>query len=129
MKKRKKCSIQILDFIKNNFKKNRLFNTINHPANKTLLYLTNLILEKLGINDYAKNPSYEMFGMTVYPILPFLFDYLDFEFILKDNTNFVINKQKLSFNQFYNTCIDFYNNNKDIIPYEYNFYPFCFDNL
>lgn len=50
--KEKECNVIILDYILENYRKELLFYSKNHPCNKLLIELVRRILELLGINDF-----------------------------------------------------------------------------
>lgn len=70
------------DYIKNNYNKTRLFFTMNHPTNDTLIELSKRILSHLEINsdlDFLHNlPEY--LDDVIFPIYPSLIHNLNLEF-------------------------------------------------
>lgn len=48
----KRCDIKILDYILDNYKKELLFYSKNHPSNKVIIELVKRIFEFLGYNDF-----------------------------------------------------------------------------
>lgn len=74
--------IQLSEFVKNNFGKERLLHVFNHP-NKTILSLiASSMLEHLGINDrhIRIGPNADILSKNAFPIYPSLIKHLNIQF-------------------------------------------------
>jgi hypothetical protein len=86
----KQIDIKVSKFIRDNYRKERLFHTVNHPSKPLFIYLGKAILDFLTIKDeitFFKDPLEH----TVYPIYKSHYQNLKFEF---DNSiNYKIQNQ------------------------------------
>lgn len=83
--------IKASHFIMSNYNEFRLFNTVNHPSNKMMWFISNNILTKLGFSDpypYEVGSESELLGNYQLPIFPSVIKHLGLKFI---NTNEPIN--------------------------------------
>ncbi len=70
-----KCDLPLMRYVKENFNKERLFLTVNHPCPKLLVMQINLILESLGmsglsvevISDINKKPPLSKIHLPIHP--------------------------------------------------------------
>jgi hypothetical protein len=74
--------IQISEFVKNNFGKERLFHVFNHPGKTMLALIADLMLAHLGITDrYIHiNPHADILSKNALPIYPSLIKHLNIQF-------------------------------------------------
>lgn len=76
--------IKLSLFIRENYKKNRLFYTFNHPSFVILKYIANSIFKALDIdkneNFFDIFGSIEIFGNSSFPIYPSLYSGLELQF-------------------------------------------------
>lgn len=78
----KPVDIIISDYIKDNYKKYRLFNTMNHPSNILLNEISRRILLKLGYTDIEFDKfSEEQLGDIIFPIYNSIQIGLELEFL------------------------------------------------
>ena len=66
------CDVQVTGFIDENFRRELLFFTMNHPANRLLAFVGQQITELLGVAgrvDQGQMPD-EVLGWTFYPLHP-----------------------------------------------------------
>jgi hypothetical protein len=99
-------NIKISQFIRDNYQKQRLFYTFNHPSKALLIYLGKAILHFLEIEDeiaYRKDP----FAHTIHPIYKSHYQNLKLKF---DNpTAYKINNQEYQHTDYVQKNIDYYN--------------------
>jgi hypothetical protein len=94
-----KC-IYMHDFIKNNYKENILFYSVNHPSKYLLSYLTDEILKYLNINIEDYSNDIDPFNNLIIPIYNCLKNVLNFDITQYNN---MINDKEL-----YNKYIEIY---------------------
>ena len=75
----KQIDIKISGFIRDNYKKNRLFNTINHPSKFIFKYIAEQILKLLDIEDNIQLDR-DFLNHTIYPIYQSNYQNLKFDF-------------------------------------------------
>lgn len=73
--------IKSSDFIEQNYFKERLFHTVNHPSNKLLLFVTNKILERMGLNPIQEVGMAEYLAGHQMLIYPSVMNHLGLQFI------------------------------------------------
>jgi hypothetical protein len=97
--------IKISQFIRDNYQKQRLFYTFNHPSKALLVHLGKAILHFLEIEDeitYRKDP----FAHTIHPIYKSHYQNLKLKF---DNpTGYKINNQEYQHTNYIQKNIDYY---------------------
>lgn len=76
----RKIDICISDWIENNYQKQRLFNTFNHPSTPTLVELSNRILTKLEIQNDLPEITEDLLSHVLFPIYPSTAKNLELEF-------------------------------------------------
>ena len=78
----KELDLKLSEFIKDNFKKERLFHVFNHPNKTILALIADLILERLGINDRYIHMGHnaDILSKNSFPIYPSLVKQLNIEF-------------------------------------------------
>lgn len=97
------CDVKILDYIKENYKRLRLFSEPIHPSNELLIEITKRLLKYLGIENYniKKNHQQELLSTVNVLIYPSVRKILDLEFCVeKYNFNRLFNKQEVSFDEY-----------------------------
>lgn len=116
-KREQNLSFGIADFIENNYKKRRLFWTINHPTNELLYFMSKEILKILGINKKwyeikfpLKKQKQEILNNFITPILPstkkeerllfnidnsYTLDYINDTYIYYDNHKDLVELNKI----------------------------------
>lgn len=86
----KQIDIKVSKYIRNNYQKERLFHTVNHPSKPLFIYLGEAILDFLTIKDeinFFKDPLEH----TVYPIYKSHYHNLKFKF--ENSVNYKIQNQ------------------------------------
>lgn len=71
-KREENLNIHISDFIKNNWRNQQLFFTINHPSLSILLIIIQRIMSHLGLEYEDINWKWEPLQTTVSPIYPYV---------------------------------------------------------
>jgi hypothetical protein len=101
----RQIDIKVSQFIRDNYQKERLFYTFNHPSKALFIYLGKAILRFLGIEDRIalyKDP----FAHTIYPIYKSHYQNLKLQF---DNTTvYKIENQEYQYTDFIQKYIDYY---------------------
>ena len=121
-------TIDMLDFLLNNYKKYRLFGTYGYPAEKFFYELVKRILERINIFDMdeykEENDSiYNEWNHTLNPIIPSICKNLEFEHNTKYNNLTIFNYKKNINNlpEYYYEIIDLYLKKNSITNYEINY--------
>lgn len=111
IRREKSCDIIISDFIKKNYKKYRLFHTLNHPTKKLLQEVSNRVLENLGLKRDV-NYDDEVLNSVIFPI--YNSTYYNLNLIFDSGRNYHMKKETIQvkdginkFLYFYGTCISF----------------------
>jgi hypothetical protein len=68
-KRESECDIKISRHIEDNFLKTQLFWTFNHPSNNLLEFLTDKIIELLGLSSISKIEFPELLTSEIFPIM------------------------------------------------------------
>lgn len=106
--------IKMLSFIQDNYKKDRLFWTFNHPAYSTLSALVRKILSVLSLHDdLAQSAQREYLDHTIFPILPSIRKRLDIYF--KDNYIYRISGTNMNMIEIITYYYEFYQKNPDLV--------------
>lgn len=105
--------IAVADFVEENFTRERLFYTYNHPANTVLYEVVRQLLSRL---DYADLPvpavEQELLRYDYFPIAPAVRKYLGLQFV-DDPEHYRIQGQDLQRDQVVDRYLDIYRNNHD----------------
>lgn len=113
----KSVDIKMSSYIKNNYEKYRLFNTMNHPSNILLLETTKKILNMLKINNQIEISDEEYLGDAIFPIYPSVTKNLKLNF----SDSGYIKKRTLTFEKFVKLYISFYFKNIKIKTLIHNY--------
>ena len=104
----------IADFIEKNYKKHKLFYTLNHPTNYLLNYMCEIILKKLGIKKHLFKKrmipalDHEPMDFIITPILPCIEKELGLQKeVMKNNLKYSP--------EYINACYKYYRENPDIV--------------
>jgi hypothetical protein len=93
--------IKVSEFIKKNYQNYYLFHTPNHPSNMIATYVTNQILEILGIAPLSQAHQSEILGNYQLPIYPSVITALNLKFMTVDSPyKLPFSKEKLTFNEY-----------------------------
>ncbi|VEP13896.1 Tetratricopeptide repeat protein [Hyella patelloides LEGE 07179] len=106
--------ICISDFISQNYRKQKLFHTINHPDITILNYLAECILNllELPVNNQPKHLN-EVLDFTDFPIYPSVAQALKLDFDIKPQ--YRIKGETLSLKQTVELFFDFYAENRELV--------------
>ena len=109
-KRETNTDIKISDFIRDNYRKYRLFHTINHPTDVLGLEVANQILSKLNMPPISEGtkPQYkEVLGRLQVPIYPSVIDGLDLTFVSESSVYWSKEfGKKFTFNQYISQYIN-----------------------
>ena len=105
--------ISISDFIIQNYQKQKLLHTINHPGVVLLNYLADEILELLELPRSDKIPDYEVLDFTAFPIYPSVAKALKLDFEI--TPQYRIKGETLSLKQAVELFFNFYRNNRELV--------------
>lgn len=105
-----RCDVVMTDFVQKHYKKHRLFLTHNHPSQMLLVYVTNQILNRLGIAstlnpmDCTSERESILSQYEIYPICKPVQKYFQFEWIKDQDLNnaFYTREIPLIYNQYQN---------------------------
>jgi hypothetical protein len=93
--------IKVSEFIRKNYRNYYLFHTPNHPSNIMATYVTNQILEILGIAPLSQAHQSEILGSYQLPIYPSVITALNLKFMTVDSPyKLPFSKEKLTFTQY-----------------------------
>jgi hypothetical protein len=101
--------LKLLDFILDNFRKHKLFETYNHPSKILALHQVNCLLEKLGYRPLKEqevpNNLDNFLQMFQQPIHPYLAEALKLEFEAGWNTKYKIWYEPMTTLEYYKAYI------------------------
>lgn len=114
-KREQKTDIKLADFIERNFRKHRLFLSVNHPSNLLFIELLKGILAKIGlkVKNLEADPFFESEVMSCWPtgiIYPSVAAAFNLEF---DISYAYFSKEKVSFNEYIAHYIEEYKESND----------------
>ncbi|MEG3917604.1 WcbI family polysaccharide biosynthesis putative acetyltransferase [Microcoleus sp. T3_A4] len=96
--------LKFSDFIRSNYRKERLFHTFNHPTSGLMAELAGRVLEKIGVDDFSKenarNISCSLLSNFHFPLYPSNAQNLDIEF--SENLLYRYAGQDYNIRDFYN---------------------------
>lgn len=94
--------IKIVDYMAENFRNHRLFTTINHCSNMGLLYMTNQILQRLGIlplNNKVLDSLAELLSPEM-PIHPSIIRFFNLKYV-NEHTRYIVDPyRRLNFREY-----------------------------
>ncbi|ELS03187.1 tetratricopeptide repeat protein [Xenococcus sp. PCC 7305] len=105
--------ITISDFIEKNYRRQKLFHTINHPGNTVLNYLANSILKLLDLPPNSQEFQSEILDFTRFPIYPSVAQALKLNFDF--DSEYCIQGEILNLQQTVELFFNFYNDNQELV--------------
>ena len=101
-------------FIEENFKKERLFHTFNHPSNSVLFHIVKQLFELLNIQNYVlPNITRELLKYDSFPITTGVHDTLTLIFQRSCNTDYLIQNTQLTPRQLVSRYTEIYRKNTE----------------
>ncbi|HHP7229967.1 MAG TPA: WcbI family polysaccharide biosynthesis putative acetyltransferase [Xenococcaceae cyanobacterium] len=105
--------INISNFISENYQRQKLFHTINHPGITLLSYLANRLLEFLELPVNNNSLQTEVLDFTIFPIYPAVAKALALDFRI--NSQYCIKGEFLTLTQAVELFFDFYAKNRELV--------------
>jgi len=115
--------IKVSDFIKDNYKKYRLFYTYNHPANEVLYEVVRQLITLLGLKDVVINKAKaELLRYDDFPILPAVAKHLGLTF-KAENKGFLVQNKPFTKKQLVKAYCNIYSKHTNIVEQAFNKLP------
>jgi hypothetical protein len=109
------CDVRVADFITKNYRKQKLFHTINHPCKSIVREVLSQVLDILEL-DLVVPDFIDNFAVKSYPIYASTSKNLGLEFT--DTSNYTINNVVYTPEQMYDKCRDYYSTiPKSVVDY------------
>jgi len=108
-----KLDIGVSDFVEQNFTRERLFYTYNHPANSVLYEVVRQLLNKLGCDDLiVPKVEKELLRYDYFPIAPAVRKYLGLQFT-DDGEQYRVQNENMQRPQIVDKYLEIYRDNRD----------------
>ncbi|QKX18091.1 WcbI family polysaccharide biosynthesis putative acetyltransferase [Microbulbifer sp. YPW1] len=105
--------ISVSDFVEQNFTRDRLFYTYNHPANAVLYEVTRQLLNKLGLGEVpVPKIEKELLRYDYFPIAPAVSKYLGLQFA-DDGEQYRVQNEDIQRTEVVDRYLEIYRDNRD----------------